>query len=715
MNRYKNLDIDLLDYHESDEGESMRARVVFSPVGEQLDADAVPVKFPGQLRKRLKKLEQRALAFDELIELGEALAALLLPVPVRKIYRNCLAKLRDDVGLRIRIRSHAPELAALPWEYAYVSRPDVPPGRRGLEGFLALEPKLSLVRYEISGEAPTPIKPLQHYEIRAIALLADVKDPAYATLDLDREELNLRQALEGTSGIDARFLRPGSDDQLDAILSEDAQIFHFSGHGEVETRMGEEPGMIEGTGRLILSDENNHPEAMDAGVLALKLKGKGIRLVVLNACEAAGRDPVTPWSGIASTLAQQGIPAVVGMQYTIRDSSAIEFSKNFYRALANGASIDTAVSAGRQGALKPGGGEGRDWGVPVLYMRGSRSVLFPPPIVPLRRNLGLAIATIAFLSCWFYLHIYTLVEDKANEWMAGLGLGAGAVAGLLAIFKVIGSFASKTVKNEKEPILERWLRHRNAKDVLLTMLVASVVLFFTTHSIYLTHDSPYMDEIRLSIETEDNRPLTFRPEISTSSGEGDKLGGGPFFALPLPFKRLKLGVSQPDGWKLKAGKEIITPTFLRSVKLQAADIFINPGKLRVLRIAPGTMLAGILPAIGKQSEKTYQLKVTIDGEARTLDEFHNQIIVVGGPKALLEQRIMMEPATDRIASLEECQKDASAPQYSDAKIKYLETPQITGDSSITIELLGGDHLPFKLERSLGADALKVKTIKCINL
>ncbi|MBT8071350.1 MAG: hypothetical protein KJO80_13030, partial [Gammaproteobacteria bacterium] len=131
MNRYQNMDIDLLDYHDGDEGESMRARVVFSPVGEQLDADAVPVKFPGQLRKRLKKLEQRALAFDELIELGESLAALLLPAPVRNIYRDCLGKLHDDEGLRIRIRPHAPELAALPWEYAYVSRPDVPPGRKG--------------------------------------------------------------------------------------------------------------------------------------------------------------------------------------------------------------------------------------------------------------------------------------------------------------------------------------------------------------------------------------------------------------------------------------------------------------------------------------------------------------------------------------------------------------------------------------------------------
>jgi hypothetical protein len=224
-----------------------------------------------------------------------------------------------------------------------------------------------------------------------------------------------------------------------------------------------------------------------------------------------------------------------------------------------------------------------------------------------------------------------------------------------------------------------------------------------------------MDEIRLSIKTEDNRPLTFRPEISTSLAEGDKLGGGPFFALPLPLKKLKLGVSQPAGWTLQAGEESVAPAFWRSVKLQAANIFVNPRKLRVLRIAPGTMLAGLLPAVGKQSDRTWQLRVTIDGKARTLDEFHNQIIVVGGPKALLEQRITMESATDRFASLEECQKDASAPQYSDEKIKYLDTPVMTKDSSITIELLGGDHLPFKFERSLRADTLKVKTIKCINL
>ena len=119
MNRYKNLDIDLLDYHSGDEGESLRARVVSSPVGEQRDSDAPVVSFPVRLRERLRKLEKRDLSFDDLIVLGEELAFLLLPPAVRAMYRRSLEKLRADQGLRIRIRPHDPALAVLPWEYVY--------------------------------------------------------------------------------------------------------------------------------------------------------------------------------------------------------------------------------------------------------------------------------------------------------------------------------------------------------------------------------------------------------------------------------------------------------------------------------------------------------------------------------------------------------------------------------------------------------------------
>ena len=131
MNRYANLDIDLLDYERVDGREFLRARVASSPVGEQRDSDALRRPFPGRLRERIQKLERRELHFDELILLGEELASLLLPPPVRDFYKRSLEKLRADEGLRVRIRPHEHELAALPWEYVYVKRPDVPRGRKG--------------------------------------------------------------------------------------------------------------------------------------------------------------------------------------------------------------------------------------------------------------------------------------------------------------------------------------------------------------------------------------------------------------------------------------------------------------------------------------------------------------------------------------------------------------------------------------------------------
>ena len=81
--------------------------------------------------------------------------------------------------------------------------------------------------------------------------------------------------------------------------------------------------------------------------LAINLKGRGIRLAILGACEGGRRDEINPWTGVAPALTKASIPAVVGMQYTIRDANAIAFSRQFYRALAAGQPIDAAVTEGR--------------------------------------------------------------------------------------------------------------------------------------------------------------------------------------------------------------------------------------------------------------------------------------------------------------------------------------------------------------------------------
>ena len=69
------------------------------------------------------------------------------------------------------------------------------------------------------------------------------------------------------------------------------------------------------------------------------------------------------------------IPAVVANQYRIEDKCAIVFSRQFYRALVGGLSIERAVAAGRLAAYNADK-EGRDWGVPVLYLRARRGELF---------------------------------------------------------------------------------------------------------------------------------------------------------------------------------------------------------------------------------------------------------------------------------------------------------------------------------------------------
>ncbi len=153
---------------------------------------------------------------------------------------------------------------------------------------------------------------------------------------------------------------------------------HFAGHGKFEAEMGLAYGTAEGKGYLLFTAEDGRDAApLSADKLALLLRGRGLRLAVLGACEAGRRDQVNAWSAVAPALTKAGIPAVVAMQYTIRDANAIAFSRRFYRALAAGQPIEAAMTDGRLAIFNRGDEKERDWGVPVLYLRADAGVLFP--------------------------------------------------------------------------------------------------------------------------------------------------------------------------------------------------------------------------------------------------------------------------------------------------------------------------------------------------
>ena len=99
-----------------------------------------------------------------------------------------------------------------------------------------------------------------------------------------------------------------------------------------------------------------------------------IRLVVLNSCEGSRGAVDDPFSGVASSLIERGIPAVIGMQFEITDRAAILFGSEFYTALANGMPVDIAVAEARRGIYADD--NDIEWGTPVLFMRVEDGQLF---------------------------------------------------------------------------------------------------------------------------------------------------------------------------------------------------------------------------------------------------------------------------------------------------------------------------------------------------
>jgi len=249
--------------------------------------------------------------------------------------------------------------------------------RPGPEGFLALNRRVSVVRYE-SQEGPQVALGAGVSPIRLVAVLASpAGDERFGPLDVAAERRSIEQALGGVESVRAEFVPDATLDSLLGALAAPAQVFHFAGHGVFTGELGARYGSQQGESAVVLLEDDAGARLLPAARLAMTLTGRGVRLAVLTACETGQRDAANAWAGVATALTRAGIPAVVGMQFRIRDGNAVTFSRAFYRALAAGQSVDGAVSDGRLAVFASTGDDERDWGVPVLYLRAQEGVLFP--------------------------------------------------------------------------------------------------------------------------------------------------------------------------------------------------------------------------------------------------------------------------------------------------------------------------------------------------
>jgi hypothetical protein len=325
---------------------SYRARVLRSPTGEsgpaqftlpfsKLELENFLLRVTGgRSRKRGPGRPENA----PLKEFGGKLYGAVFQDELREILQRSLTLTRaQQVGMRLRLRlGDVPELAELPWEFLYDPRNN---------RFLAQSRRTPLVRYL---DLPNPPLPLSvEGPLRLLVLISNPDSSDYLPLNGEGEWGMLtgalaRQQAEGRVIIERL---PANMVMLrQRLRQQEFHVVHFIGHGRYRADWG--------AGVLVMEDRAGRPQEVTGEELGgLLNEYDQTRMAVLNACEGARSDTNDPFAGVAQSLIQQGLTAVVAMQFEITDDAAVIFAREFYGATADGYPVEAALArpAGRSG------------------------------------------------------------------------------------------------------------------------------------------------------------------------------------------------------------------------------------------------------------------------------------------------------------------------------------------------------------------------------
>jgi tetratricopeptide (TPR) repeat protein len=321
----------------------------------------------------------------------------------------------QGAGLRLRLRLTPAEITVLPWELLFDARVDE---------FISLSRSTPLVRYLPLGSPPEPltVKP----PLRILAVVAAPTD--LPPVDAVRERERLTQAVQRLSrsrGVELVWLEGDTWRHLQEAMQQGPwHIFHYVGHARLNG--------VSGSGEIVLSGDSGVSSPIPADQLSGLLQDqRDLRLVVLNACEGARSAEAQPFSSLAASLVQAGLPAVVAMQYEITAQAATEFTRSFYGALASSLPVDAAVAEARK-AMNLAAPASVEWATPILLLRAPDGQLWEQEKTRDRTRL-IAVGTgAALLLClgiaaltWFVLiprFFPSQMKGDFNIAVAGIGV-----------------------------------------------------------------------------------------------------------------------------------------------------------------------------------------------------------------------------------------------------------------------------------------------------
>ncbi len=348
--------------------EKYRARVIDSPIGTASTEFDLPLSDlqlenyilrMGQTR-RGKRLPFESSELKAVKQCGESLFDAIFAGDVYTCFAMSWEWAREQgKGLRIRLHIEVPEFHDYPWELLYNSK---------TKQFLALSNDTPIVRYF---ELPFPEHPLLvKMPIKVLVMIASPE--GFPALNVDDEWKRLESAFgpliqHGLVKLE-RLQRPTLGELQKALRRDQFHILHFIGHGKFVIHKQD--------GVLLMEDElTGRGRPVSGQYLGILLHDHPwLRMVVLNACEGARTSQSDPYAGVAQALVQQGIPAVIAMQFPIFEESALEFTYEFYGAIADGLPVDASISEARKAIFTTG--NETEWATPVLFMNSPDGKIF---------------------------------------------------------------------------------------------------------------------------------------------------------------------------------------------------------------------------------------------------------------------------------------------------------------------------------------------------
>jgi len=267
-------------------------------------------------------------------------------------YYKSHIKDKEHIRLKFFFKKDEPELLRIPWEFMLDG-----------DNFLSALPSVSLLRV-IEGIPDKKIEKIKG-KIKMLAIVSSPLDlKLHQRLQIEREQMLILQAVDravAANRMEIEFEDEASLRNIQGRLEEDEyHIIHYTGHGEYSYQ--------DDKGYLLLEDDSGNSREVDNETIAHLLAGySSLRLVVLSGCQTAKTSGMEAFRDLSTPLLHKGIPAVISMQYSIADESAMNLAKKLYTEISEEIPIDIALTRARKELLLNERAGAVDFATPVLY------------------------------------------------------------------------------------------------------------------------------------------------------------------------------------------------------------------------------------------------------------------------------------------------------------------------------------------------------------